>query len=58
MAKMGRPPLLKKQRRSERITFRVTAALRKALKKKAEQENKSLGTYIVGVLQGMTERDE
>ena len=53
---MGRPPLLKKERRSERITFRVTAALRKALKKKAEQENKSLGTYIVGVLQSMIER--
>ena len=48
---MGRPPLPKKQRRSVRITFRATAALRKALKKQAEREEKTLGTYIADVLQ-------
>jgi predicted HicB family RNase H-like nuclease len=56
--KMGRPPLPKEQVRSVRITFRVTAALRKALEKRAKQERESLGKYIAGVLQSTIERGE
>lgn len=55
---MGRPPLPKKQRRSEKITFRATAALRQALEKKAGQKKKSLGAYIASVLQDKIDEDE
>ncbi len=58
MAKMGRPPLPKKQRRNVKITFRVTAALRRGLQKQAKRERKTVGTYIADVLQNVIERDE
>jgi predicted HicB family RNase H-like nuclease len=56
--KPGRKALPKSQRRSAKITFRATLALRKALDDKAEQEGKTLGTYIADVLQRETERSE
>jgi len=49
--KPGRKPLPEAQRRSARITFRATTALRKALEEKSKKEKKTLGTYIVSVLQ-------
>jgi predicted HicB family RNase H-like nuclease len=58
MAKMGRPKIPKEQRRSERITFRVTAVLRKALNKQARREKKKLGAYIADVLENKIERGE
>lgn len=55
---MGRPTIPKRQRRNKRITFRVTAALRKALNKRAKREKKKLGAYIADVLQNEIERGE
>jgi len=46
----------KAQRRSAKITFRTTPALRKALDKIAKQEGKTVGTYIADVLQNEIER--
>ena len=46
----------KAQRRTEIVVFRATAALRKALDKKAEQKGKTTGTYIADVLQREIER--
>jgi len=54
--KPGRKPLPEAQRRSAKISFRATKALRKALDQKAKQEGKSMGTYIVDVLQIQIER--
>lgn len=48
---MGRPKIPKEQRRSEKITFRATAALRKDLEKRAKREKKTLGSYIADVLE-------
>ena len=50
---MGRPKLPKQHVRSAKLSLRMTAALRKALEKKAKREAKSLGAYICGVLQSM-----
>ena len=55
---MGRPILPKDKLRSEKITFRATPALRRALEKRAQREKKTLGTYIVSVLQNIIERGE
>ena len=54
--KPGRKPMPKAQRRSAKITFRTTPALRKALDKIAKQEGKTVGTYIADVLQNEIER--
>jgi predicted HicB family RNase H-like nuclease len=51
MAKMGRPLLPKKQRRSVKITFRVTSALQKALEQRAKQEKKIVGRFIRDLLE-------
>jgi hypothetical protein len=56
--KMGRKPLPKAKRRSVKITFRATSALRKALDKNARREDKTTGTYIADVLQKQIERSE
>jgi predicted HicB family RNase H-like nuclease len=56
--KPGRKALPKAQRRSVKITFRATIALRKALDDKAEQEGKTMGTYIANMLQSEIERSE
>lgn len=50
--------LPKGQVKSARITFRATAAQRKALEKQAKREGKSLGKYIVDVLQNSIERGD
>ena len=54
--KTGPKPIPKAQRRSVRITFRVTVAMRKTLDKRAQQEKKTLGTFIADVLQNEIER--
>lgn len=55
---MGRPKIPKTKRQTELIVFRTTAALSKALNKKAKQAGKTLGTYIRDVLQNQIERSE
>ena len=54
---MGRPTIPKKQRRSVKITFRATAGLRRDLEKQAEQEQKTLGTYIADILQNVINKE-
>jgi predicted HicB family RNase H-like nuclease len=53
---MGRPTKPKTQRQTKLIVFRTTVAFSKALKKRAEQEGKTLGTYIRDVLKREIER--
>lgn len=55
---MGRPKLPKKKVRSAKLSLRMTAALRKALERRAKRECKSLGAYICGVLQSRIDEDE
>ena len=51
MAKMGRPKIPKTKRQTELVVFRTTAALSKALDKRAEQEEKSMGRLIRDILE-------
>jgi len=53
---MGRPLLPKKQRRSARITFRITSSLQKALEQRAKQEKKPLAKYVRDLLEREIER--
>ena len=52
---MGRPPLPKTERRSVKVSFRVTAALHKAIAEAARRESKSIGKYISETLEGRIE---
>ncbi len=52
---MGRPPLPKTERRSVKVSFRITAALNKAIAEAAEREGKSVGKYITETLEGRIE---
>jgi predicted HicB family RNase H-like nuclease len=53
--RMGRPPIPKHQRKSVRLSFRVTAALHKSLVETAEREGKSVGKYISDILANVVE---
>ena len=53
--RMGRPPLPKAERRSVKISFRVTVTLHKAVVEAAEREGKSVGTYIADILANVVE---
>jgi predicted HicB family RNase H-like nuclease len=44
--RMGRPPLPKAERKSVRLSFRVTAAMYKAVAEAAKQEGKSVGRFV------------
>jgi len=44
--KMGRPPIPKTQRKSEKVFFRATPAFRRALTDAAKREGKDLTTFI------------
>jgi len=52
---MGRPPIPKAQRKSVRLSFRMTAALHQAVVDAAEREGKSVGKYITETLEGRIE---
>ena len=43
---MGRPPIPKTQRKSEKVFFRATPAFRRALTDAAKREGKDLTTFI------------
>jgi predicted HicB family RNase H-like nuclease len=53
--RMGRPPIPKHQRKSVRLSFRVTAALHKTVVEAAKRKGKSVGTYIADALAKMAE---
>ena len=55
---MGRPKLPKHKVRNAKISLRLTHALRKAVKQRAKQENKSMCDYIVSKLQSIIERGD
>jgi predicted HicB family RNase H-like nuclease len=48
--RMGRPPIPKAQRKSVRLSFRVTASLHKAVVEAAKREGKSVGRFITDTL--------
>ncbi len=52
---MGRPPLPKAERRSVKVSFRVTAELHKVIAEAARREGKSVGKYITEALESRTE---
>jgi predicted HicB family RNase H-like nuclease len=49
-ASVGRPPIPPAKRRSVRVTFRLTAALHKAVAQAAQRDGKTVGTYIADTL--------
>jgi predicted HicB family RNase H-like nuclease len=49
--RMGRPPLPKAKRRSVRLSFRMTAALHKAVLEAAKREGKSVGKYVTDAVE-------
>jgi predicted HicB family RNase H-like nuclease len=53
--RMGRPPLPKAERRSVKVSFRVTATLHKAVVEAAKREGKSVGKFITDGLVTLVE---
>jgi len=57
-SKMGRPPIPKAQRRSVKLSLRITAALHKAVGKAADAQGKTIGSYVNDVLTAAIRGDE
>ncbi len=57
-ARMGRPPIPKAQRRSVKLSLRITAALRTALGKAAKTQGKTIGSYVNDILENAVKGGE
>lgn len=49
--RMGRPPIPAAQRKSVKLSLRVTAALHKAIGQAAKAQRKSIGSYVSDTLE-------
>lgn len=56
--KMGRPPLPKSQRKSVRLSFRMTDALHSTVSRVAKSQGKSVSAYILDIVEDAVEGGE